>query len=301
MAFCANCGAQMVDGDKFCGNCGTVMPSENSAQQPNFQPNYQPNVQANFQNQQAPNYSNGYVQPQMASQSPSNFAIAMEELGKELSAFFKNPMATISKVRFQMSSLATYIFAGFTALVLILLNFWKAGQRFSKLESLSNVTGGDFMEDILGFSLGTSKIKTGSTIGYGKLFLASFFFILIILATIWGLTLLVNSVILKGQLNAIQAMNVVIFSAIPYAIVSAVAIIFGYVEANLAYMIYLAGIMASIVLLYKAISSNINKPESIALYSFLMIPVLVYLVNFIYFKVIGTEIAFYYSGIFMGI
>ena len=135
MAFCANCGAQMADGDKFCGNCGTTLAAENSAPQQNFQQNVQPNVQPNvqqnfqqnvqpnFQNQQAPNFGPGPGQQQYAPQGPSNFSIAMEELGKEVSAFFKNPVAAISKVKFQMSSMATYLFAGLMTLILILLNF----------------------------------------------------------------------------------------------------------------------------------------------------------------------------------
>ena len=148
---------------------------------------------------------------------------------------------------------------------------------------------------------GGNEKETLFDIGYGKIFLASFFFVIVMLAALWGLSLLVNSVMLKGQFNAVQALNVVVFAAIPYALLSIVSIIFGYVEANLSYLIYLAGIMASIILLYKAISSNINKAESSALYSFLVIPVALYFVNFLFFKVAGAEVAMFYNGIFMGI
>jgi hypothetical protein len=324
MAFCANCGAQMADGDKFCGNCGTTLAAENSAPQQNFQQNVQPNVQPNvqqnfqqnvqpnFQNQQAPNFGPGPGQQQYAPQGPSNFTIAMEELGKEVSAFFKNPVAAISKVKFQMSSMATYLFAGLMTLILILLNFWSAAQNLALVgatslstnsaittieDAFSSVFGGNEKETL--FDIGYGKIFLASF--FGKIFLASFFFVIVMLAALWGLSLLVNSVMLKGQFNAVQALNVVVFAAIPYALLSIVSIIFGYVEANLSYLIYLAGIMASIILLYKAISSNINKAESSALYSFLVIPVALYFVNFLFFKVAGAEVAMFYNGIFMGI
>lgn len=308
MAFCANCGAQMADGDKFCGNCGTTLAAENSAPQQNFQQNVQPNVQPNvqqnfqqnvqpnFQNQQAPNFGPGPGQQQYAPQGPSNFSIAMEELGKEVSAFFKNPVAAISKVKFQMSSMATYLFAGLMTLILILLNFWSAAQNLALVNSAITT-----IEDAFSSVFGGNEKETLFDIGYGKIFLASFFFVIVMLAALWGLSLLVNSVMLKGQFNAVQALNVVVFAAIPYALLSIVSIIFGYVEANLSYLIYLAGIMASIILLYKAISSNINKAESSALYSFLVIPVSLYFVNFLFFKVAGAEVAMFYNGIFMGI
>lgn len=308
MAFCANCGAQMADGDKFCGNCGTTLAAENSAPQQNFQQNVQPNVQPNvqqnfqqnvqpnFQNQQAPNFGPGPGQQQYAPQGPSNFSIAMEELGKEVSAFFKNPVAAISKVKFQMSSMATYLFAGLMTLILILLNFWSAAQNLALVNSAITT-----IEDAFSSVFGGNEKETLFDIGYGKIFLASFFFVIVMLAALWGLSLLVNSVMLKGQFNAVQALNVVVFAAIPYALLSIVSIIFGYVEANLSYLIYLAGIMASIILLYKAISSNINKAESSALYSFLVIPVALYFVNFLFFKVAGAEVAMFYNGIFMGI
>jgi len=304
MAFCANCGAQMADGDKFCGNCGAMLPSESPAPQPNFQPspqqNYQQNVQVNYQNQQAPNFGAGYAQPQMAPQSPSNFAIAMEELGKELSSFIKNPVGTITKVKFQMSSIATYIFAGIMGLVLILLNFWAAAQNFalSGTGKGKSVVSGDVLKFITSF---TGDIKKFSSIGYGKIFLASFFFVIIMAAAIWGLTLLVNSAMMKGAIKPVQAINVVAFIAIPYAVLSFVSIILGYVEPNLSNLFYLAGIMASIVLLYKAISTNINKSESSALYCFLIIPIALYFINFLFFKVAGSDISHYYKGIFMGI
>lgn len=311
MAFCANCGAQMADGDKFCGNCGTTLAAENSAPQQNFQQNVQPNVQQNFQqnvqpnfqNQQAPNFGPGPGQQQYAPQGPSNFSIAMEELGKEVSAFFKNPVAAISKVKFQMSSMATYLFAGLMTLILILLNFWSAAQNLALVgaTSLSTNSAITTIEDAFSSVFGGNEKETLFDIGYGKIFLASFFFVIVMLAALWGLSLLVNSVMLKGQFNAVQALNVVVFAAIPYALLSIVSIIFGYVEANLSYLIYLAGIMASIILLYKAISSNINKAESSALYSFLVIPVALYFVNFLFFKVAGAEVAMFYNGIFMGI
>lgn len=299
MAFCANCGAQMADGDKFCGNCGTTLAAENSAPQQNFQQNVQPN----FQNQQAPNFGPGPGQHQYAPQGPSNFTIAMEELGKEVSAFFKNPVAAISKVKFQMSSMATYLFAGLMTLILILLNFWSAAQNLALVgaTSLSTNSAITTIEDAFSSVFGGNEKETLFDIGYGKIFLASFFFVIVMLAALWGLSLLVNSVMLKGQFNAVQALNVVVFAAIPYALLSIVSIIFGYVEANLSYLIYLAGIMASIILLYKAISSNINKAESSALYSFLVIPVALYFVNFLFFKVAGAEVAMFYNGIFMGI
>lgn len=299
MAFCANCGAQMADGDKFCGNCGTTLAAENSAPQQNFQQNVQPN----FQNQQAPNFGPGPGQQQYAPQGPSNFSIAMEELGKEVSAFFKNPVAAISKVKFQMSSMATYLFAGLMTLILILLNFWSAAQNLALVgaTSLSTNSAITTIEDAFSSVFGGNEKETLFDIGYGKIFLASFFFVIVMLAALWGLSLLVNSVMLKGQFNAVQALNVVVFAAIPYALLSIVSIIFGYVEANLSYLIYLAGIMASIILLYKAISSNINKAESSALYSFLVIPVALYFVNFLFFKVAGAEVAMFYNGIFMGI
>lgn len=311
MAFCANCGAQMADGDKFCGNCGTTLAAENSAPQQNFQQNVQPNVQQNFQqnvqpnfqNQQAPNFGPGPGQQQYAPQGPSNFSIAIEELGKEVSAFFKNPVAAISKVKFQMSSMATYLFAGLMTLILILLNFWSAAQNLALVgaTSLSTNSAITTIEDAFSSVFGGNEKETLFDIGYGKIFLASFFFVIVMLAALWGLSLLVNSVMLKGQFNAVQALNVVVFAAIPYALLSIVSIIFGYVEANLSYLIYLAGIMASIILLYKAISSNINKAESSALYSFLVIPVALYFVNFLFFKVAGAEVAMFYNGIFMGI
>ena len=282
----------MADGDKFCGNCGTTLAAENSAPQQNFQQNVQPN----FQNQQAPNFGPGPGQQQYAPQGPSNFSIAMEELGKEVSAFFKNPVAAISKVKFQMSSMATYLFAGLMTLILILLNFWSAAQNLALVNSAITT-----IEDAFSSVFGGNEKETLFDIGYGKIFLASFFFVIVMLAALWGLSLLVNSVMLKGQFNAVQALNVVVFAAIPYALLSIVSIIFGYVEANLSYLIYLAGIMASIILLYKAISSNINKAESSALYSFLVIPVALYFVNFLFFKVAGAEVAMFYNGIFMGI
>ncbi|NLZ47532.1 MAG: zinc ribbon domain-containing protein [Clostridiales bacterium] len=300
MAFCANCGAQTAEGDKFCGNCGTMLSSGNSAPQNN----YQQNVQVNFESQQAPNFDANFSQQQFVPQSPSKYVIAMEELGKELSIFFKNPITSITKSKFQMSSLSTYIFAGIMALILILLNFWTAAQNFAlassgkgKVTITINSTK-KVIQDLSGILLGSNEIYE---IGYGKLFLASFFFVIFMLVALWALTLLVNHVMLKGQLNAIQAINVVAFTAIPYAIISFISIILGYVEPNLSYMVYLAGITTSTVLLYKAISSNINKPEISALYSFTIIPVLLYLVNFLFFKAAGVIISVFYRGIFMGI
>ncbi|WP_139903853.1 zinc ribbon domain-containing protein [Clostridium thermarum] len=297
MAFCSNCGSLVADSDKFCGNCGTVVDTQTTTNYNPQQP-VQPNFQQYSQNPQQPyfqqNFGQGYTQ-QYASQATSQFGIAMSQLGKQLSSFLKNPVAVVTQTRFEISALATYIFSVLMTLLLILLNFWGAAQN----KALANNYDGRGTISRLKVSPGIGIF--GEDANYGKLFLTSFFFVIIMLAAIWALSLFINVVILKGRLNALQTLNLVVFASIPYASLYLLATLFGYIEGNVSYLIYLAGIFASLLLLFKALGSNIQKSETAHMYACLILPVALYLLNFIFFKVAGVEVAIYYNGIFMGI
>lgn len=311
MAFCPNCGTVIADGDKFCGNCGTVVtPAQDTstAPQENVQPNFQQNVQPNFQQNVQQNYQPNFQQniqsnlgtaynQQYMPQAPSQFGIAIEQIGKEFVNFVKDPVGTITKGKFEMSAMASYILAGFMALLLVLQNFWSAAAFGVKYSSIGNYLNLGDLEDL--FGLGSKSSKVG--LPYGKIFLTSLFFVILMLAAVWGISLLINVVIMKGQFTTVHAMNVVSFAAVPYFACALLGTILGYADGNIGHMIYLAGIFGAMILFYKALGSSINKPEVVLFYSFMAAVVVLYFINFIIFKVAGPKVSFFYHGIFMGI
>ncbi|MDP4090143.1 MAG: zinc ribbon domain-containing protein [Bacillota bacterium] len=329
MAFCPNCGSFMNDDDKFCGNCGTVVaPAQNAnaAPQENAQPTYQQNVQPNFQQNVSqnfqqnssqnfqqnaqPNYQQGYQQnyqqgyqpnagmaynqQQYIPQAPSAFGIAMGNLGKDLVSFFKNPVATITKTRFEFSAIGTFFALGIMSVLIILQNFWSAAHIRAHFGA---ITGINSLEDLFG----AAGSELSGLIGLGKVFLTSFMFVILMMAAIWGIMLLINIVILKGSFNVVHALNVLLFAAIPYLALALLGTILGYADLSIGYMIYLAGVMSSFILIYKAVSSNVNKSETAAFYSMMVAVLALYLLNFIIFKIAGPSVSGFYHGVFMGI
>lgn len=320
MAYCPNCGNFVAEGDKFCGTCGTsASPAQttNAASQENVQPinaqnfqqNGQPQYQQNFQQGGQPNFQQNFQQnpqynfgpaynQQFVKRTPSAFGIAMGQLGKELLSFLKHPIETITKEKFEFSSIATYFLAVVITLLIVLQNFWSAAKFKNASEAISGF--GFDMNDIQQL-LGITRNGGTKELGNGKLFLTSLLFVIIMLAAIWAISLLLNSVILKGKFTPLHALKVVALIAVPYFVTALLGTILSYADANLGHMVYLAGVIASLILLYKALGSNIAKSESVMFYSFIAVVIALYFVNFLIFKVAGASIAVYYHGIFIGL
>ena len=286
MAFCSNCGGFVADDDKFCGNCGTLVggqPVENSIpqqpSQPNFQQTVQPdtqNVQANtqtfqqnYQNPQQPNfqqnYGQGYTQ-QYAPQGPSPLMIGMNDLCKSLLSFAKNPLQTISDLK--LSEISGFLMGGILTIILTVLTFWNNMAEAAPYTKYRNFGFGDYI----------------------KYFFIILFFSAIVIATVWGVVLVLVKFLYKNpEAKAGNLLGLVAFAAIPYVASLFLSTIFGYIDAGVGYVPYFIGVLYTLLLLYKGLQSLSKGSESLVFFTFPAIFFVLYLVTVLYMLIIGNE------------
>lgn len=279
MAFCSNCGGFMADGDKFCGNCGAVVDTQqnvNSAPQQNVQSNFQQDVQRNNQNFQQnyqqpqqpnfqQNYGQGYTQ-QYVPHGPSPLMVGMNDLGKNLLDFVKKPIETITSLK--LSEVSGFLTGGILTIILTILTFWH------------NMAQAAAYTEYLDFGFGD----------YIKYFFITLFFVLITLATVWGVSIVLVKFLFKNaEAKVGNLLGMVAFAILPYAVSIFLATIFGYIDAGVGYVPYLIGTLYTLLLLYKGLTSLSNGNETLVFYTYPVIFFALYIVIVLYTLIIGEE------------
>lgn len=292
MSFCPNCGTPLNGDEKFCSKCGATITND---------------VQASSSTEaastiNAPNSNAQYAYNQQIvinNPGPSPLALAFGEIKKELFTFFKSPVDYVSSLKNELSKLATMLFCSITAFLLIMDCFWNGMHTKGILFDSSSDLSKNSLQDILK-SADLSSILFGG--GYkaskvpnaGIIFLISLVYIVLLLALVWGVTLLVNKLILNSQSSSLYVLNKVLFSIIPVVIFSYLATILSYADGTIGSVFNILGLFLTSILLFKTLNNNTAKSENITLYLFLIFPVALIIFNSIFFSIVGPD----YSSLF---
>lgn len=182
--------------------------------------------------------------------------------------FAKSPLETI--IDLKLSEISGYLMGVILTIILVILTFW------NNMAEAAPYTRTWYRS----FSFGD----------YIKYFFISIFFAAIVVATVWGVVLVLVKFLYKNsEAKAGNLLGLVAFSAIPYVAALFLSTIFGYIDAGVGHIPYFIGVIYSILLLYKGLQSLSNNNEALVFYTFPAIFFVLYLVTVLYLSIIGNE------------
>lgn len=292
MSFCPNCGAPLDGDEKFCSKCGANLANNAEAAE---------NAEyVNSPSTPSDNTQYAYNQQIIIKHAgPSPFTLALREIGKELWSFAKAPVDYVSSLKNELSKLSTILLCSIIGFLLVMNCFWDAMKlkkllfgtssslTQSSLDSL--LKSGDFSNLL---TLGGFKLSSGPN--SGLIFLISLVYVILIIALVWGVTLLINKLILNSQSSPLYILNKGLFSIVPVVIFSYLATILSYADGTISSLFNLFGVLLTSILLFKSINNNTSKSENLTLYLFLIFPIVIVIFNILFFNIIGSD----YSALF---
>lgn len=248
MSFCTKCGNKLDEGSRFCPVCGTP-------------------VNADIINQQHGQYQ-AYTNISQPNPDLVKLKKCITEMLRAVVNIFAKPVSTITNVGENIETGTAFMIAGIFAVVYGLINMW----IIKIFEHSVNKALGKV--DVLGILPDSSSYK----IPYGKIFLTSFLEFALLIFIVFIINYIIAGYFMRVTYNPKALFRVTACAFIPIIFFKILLALFAYISIPIGCIIYLAGIVFTLFLLYKGIDSVLHINEDKAIYLILASVMIAYII-----------------------